>query len=220
MRVVLLGCPGVGKGTQAKLISKHYDIPQISTGDILRTAVAAKTELGLKVKKTMDEGHLVSDDIMIELVKERIAAPDCKKGFLLDGFPRTIPQAESLQKNHIDIDYVIEIKVSDEEIIKRLTGRLVHPASNRIYHILYNPPKIAGKDDITGEDLIQRPDDEENTVRRRLTVFHELTRPLIEYYKNSHKTHFISIDGIGEVDEVKNRIFAALETPREKTSLF
>lgn len=167
----------------------------------------------------MEEGHLVPDEIVTELVKERIKEPDCKNGFLLDGYPRTIPQAETLEKNNIDIDYVIEIKVADEEIIKRLTGRLVHPASNRIYHLHYNPPKNPGKDDITGEDLIQRPDDEESTVRRRLTVFHEQTHPLIEHYKNSSKTHFISIDGIGEVDEVKNRIFAALEKPREKTIL-
>ncbi|HEX2549077.1 MAG TPA: adenylate kinase [Gammaproteobacteria bacterium] len=214
MRVVLLGCPGVGKGTQAKLISKHYQIPQISTGDILRSAVSAESTLGLKVKKTMEEGQLVSDDIMIELVKERIQEPDCKNGFLLDGFPRTIPQAESLRNHHINLDYVIEIQVPDAEIIKRLTGRLVHPASNRIYHISFNPPKNPGKDDVTGEDLVQRPDDEEETVRRRLGVFHEQTRPLIEYYKNSDKTHFISIDGIGDVDEVGQRIFAALEKPR------
>jgi adenylate kinase len=219
MRVVLLGCPGVGKGTQAKLISNHYQIPQISTGDILRNAVNAETTLGQKVKKTMAEGKLVSDDIMIELVKERIQEPDCQNGFLLDGFPRTIPQAESLRIHDIDLDYVIELKVPDDEIIKRLTGRLVHPSSNRIYHIYYNPPKNPGKDDITGENLIQRPDDEEQTVRRRLTIFHEQTRPLIEYYKNSDKTHFISIDGTGEVDKVKNQIFAALEKPREKTSL-
>lgn len=219
MRVVLIGCPGVGKGTQAKLISKQYHIPQISTGDILRAAVNAGTILGNKVKQTMAEGQLVSDDIMIELVKERIKEPDCKNGFLLDGFPRTIPQAESLRKNQIDIDYAIEIKVPDAEIIKRLTGRLVHPSSNRIYHICYNPPKNAGKDDITGEDLIQRPDDQEETVQRRLTVFHEQTRPLIEYYKNSDNTHYILIDGTGKVEEVKNRIVAALEKPREKTFL-
>lgn len=220
MRVVLLGCPGVGKGTQAKLITKHFHIPQISTGDILRAAVSAGSPLGIKVKKTMEEGHLVSDDIMIELVKERIQEPDCNNGFLLDGFPRTIPQAESLRKNNIHLDYIIELDVPDAEIIKRLSGRRVHPASNRIYHLEYNPPQNPGKDDVTGEDLIQRPDDEENTIRHRLTVFHELTRPLVEYYKNSNETQYISIDGSGEVEEVKNRILAALEKPQEMRTSF
>ena len=187
MRLVLLGSPGAGKGTQAQFITARYQIPQISTGDILRSAVSAGTPLGKQVKKTMEEGQLVSDDIMIQLVKERIQQPDCQNGFLLDGYPRTIPQAESLLANNIELDWVIEIKVPDEELIKRLTGRRTHPASGRIYHLIYHPPKVDEKDDVTGEPLIQRSDDQEGTVRNRLTVYHEQTKPLINYYKNPDK---------------------------------
>lgn len=213
MRLVLLGCPGAGKGTQATFIKDKFQIPQISTGEMLRAAIHAGTPLGKQVKQTMDEGRLVSDDIMIQLVKDRIQQADCQKGFLLDGFPRTIPQAEALEKNGIHLDYVIEIKVPDEELIKRLSGRRVHPSSGRIYHVLYTPPQVEGKDDITGEPLIQRPDDEEDTIRKRLDVYHEQTEPLVNYYKNQssegkkHRTCYIQIDGIQPVDKVKEDIF-------------
>lgn len=219
MRLVLLGCPGAGKGTQAKLISEKYHIPQISTGDILRSAVSAGTPLGQQVKHIMEEGKLVSDDIVIQLVAERIQQPDAKHGFLLDGFPRTIPQAESLQKNNIVLDYVIDIKVPDNELIKRLTGRRVHPGSGRTYHVDHHPPKVSGIDDVTGEPLVQRVDDQEDTVRNRLNVFHQQTQPLVDYYKNNaklnHLPRFIEIVGTGTMEEVKNRIFAALDKSRE-----
>ena len=216
MRLVLLGCPGVGKGTQAKFIKDHFHIPQISTGDMLRAAITAGTPLGKQVKHIMDEGQLVSDDIMIQLVKARIQEADCKNGFLLDGFPRTIPQAESLQKNHIDLDYIIEIKVPDAELINRLSGRRVHPASGRVYHIEHNPPKIKDQDDITGEPLIQRLDDHEETIRKRLSVYHNQTEPLVNYYiqaakeESAHAPVHIRIDGLGSVEDVKDKIFAAL----------
>lgn len=210
MRLVLLGCPGAGKGTQAKFITKEFDIPQISTGDILRNAVNAGTPLGKQVKQTMEDGKLVSDDIMIQLVKERFKQPDCKNGFLLDGYPRTIPQAESLKKNNIDLDYVIELQVPDDELIKRLSGRRVHPGSGRIYHVMYNPPKNAERDDETQEPLVQRPDDQEDTVRHRLSVYHQQTSPLVDYYKNQKSTRFVPIDGTGSLEEVKNRIFTVL----------
>jgi len=216
MRLVLLGCPGAGKGTQAQFIKEQFQIPQISTGDMLRTAISTGTVLGKQVKKIMDEGLLVSDDIMIELVKARIQEPDCKNGFLLDGFPRTIPQAESLRKNHIHLDYIIEIQVSDAELIKRLSGRRIHPASGRIYHTIYNPPKNKDKDDLSGEPLIHRPDDHEDTVKKRLTVYHEQTAPLIKYYidlakkKSADAPIYIKIDGLGTLDEIKQRIFAIL----------
>ncbi len=216
MRLVLLGCPGVGKGTQAKFIKERYDIVQISTGDMLRAAVSKGTALGQQVKQIMDEGQLVSDDIMIALVKARVAEPDCANGFLLDGFPRTIPQAEALHQNHVHLDYVVEIRVPDAELIKRLSGRRVHPGSGRVYHLEHNPPKEDNKDDITGEPLIQRPDDHEETIRHRLSVYHQQTEPLVNYYINQainepdHSPIHIRINGIGTVEEVKKRIFAAL----------
>lgn len=212
MRLILLGSPGVGKGTQAKYITERYHIPQISTGDILRAAIAAETPLGKQVKQIMNEGRLVPDDTMIQLIKERVQQPDCKKGFLLDGFPRTIPQAESLQQNHIDIDFVIEIALPEEEVIKRLSGRRIHLASGRVYHILYNPPKVDGIDDITSEPIIQRVDDSEDTVRKRLAIYHQQTEPLVNYYKNAalvekkERPVYISIDGRGTVESVTERI--------------
>lgn len=216
MRLMLLGCPGAGKGTQAQFIKEQFHIPQISTGDMLRTAITAGTPLGKRVKKIMEEGQLVSDDIMIELVKSRIQEFDCKNGFLLDGFPRTIPQAESLQNNQIYLDFVIEIQVPDEDLIKRLSGRRSHPASGRVYHILYNPPKVADKDDMTGEPLVHRPDDHEDTIKKRLAVYHQQTEPLVKYYIDRARHDpvnapiYVKIDGTGSMDEVKQRIFAAL----------
>jgi adenylate kinase len=215
MRLVLLGCPGAGKGTQAKFITEKYKIPQISTGDTLRAAVNAGTPLGLQVKKTMDEGRLVSDDIMIQLVKDRLQQADCHNGFLLDGYPRTLPQANSLVENHITLDYVIQIKVPDEELIQRLSGRRTHPASGRVYHVLFNPPKIEGKDDITGEPLIQRVDDSEETIKNRLAVYHKQTEPLVNYYKEksdqAYMPHYIEIDGTGAMSDVTEKIFSALD---------
>lgn len=223
MRLVLLGCPGAGKGTQATFITKKYNIPQISTGDILRAAVNASTPLGIQVKQTIDEGGLVSDDIMIQLVKNRLQQPDCINGFLLDGYPRTLPQADSLLQNHIDLDYVIQIKVPDEELIKRLSGRRIHPASGRVYHTLFNPPKINGKDDITGEPLIQRIDDHEDTVKNRLKVYHTQTEPLVNYYKNGsdklHMPHYIEIDGTGTMEGVMNSILSALHQSTDQLPL-
>lgn len=213
MRLMLLGCPGAGKGTQASLIREKYQIPQISTGDMLRAAISAGTDLGKQVKQIMDEGRLVSDDIMIQLVKERINQPDCQHGFLLDGFPRTIPQAEALRDNNIYLDYVIEIDVPDEELIKRLSGRRVHPASGRVYHLIYNPPRVEGKDDFTSEPLVQRPDDQEETIRKRLMVYHQQTKPLVNYYlqaSGKNTPAYIKIDGTGLVEDVSQRIFTAL----------
>jgi adenylate kinase len=217
MRLMLLGSPGAGKGTQAQFITEHYGIPQISTGAMLRAAVAAGSLLGQKAKAIMDAGQLVSDDIMINLVKERINQPDCKNGFLLDGFPRTIPQAEALAEAGIKLDYVIEIDVDDEEIVHRMSGRLIHPASGRTYHKDYHPPKVAGKDDETGEALIQRDDDKEETVRHRLKVYHDQTKPLVNYYQNYIKAHhghgpqYAAVDGTGDVQAIRDRIFAVLE---------
>lgn len=214
MRLILLGCPGAGKGTQAKYIIEKFHIPQISTGDILRAAVSAGTPLGKQVKQIMDEGRLVSDDIMIQLVKERIASPECQNGFLLDGFPRTVPQAESLRNNHVHIDHVIEINVPDDELIKRLSGRRVHQASGRIYHIIYNPPKVENKDDVTGEPLIQRIDDHEDTVRKRLAIYHQQTEPLIQYYKNAsgaNAPRYGQVDGTQSVEAVRDQIINQLK---------
>ncbi|MGL4668101.1 MAG: adenylate kinase, partial [Saezia sp.] len=182
MRLILLGAPGAGKGTQAQFICATYGIPQISTGDMLRAAVKAGTPLGIAAKKVMDSGALVSDEIIIGLVKERIAEPDCAKGFLFDGFPRTIPQADAMKDAGVILDYVLEIDVPDELIVERMSGRLMHPTSGRTYHTKYNPPKVAGKDDVTAEPLIQRDDDKEETVRKRLDVYHEQTEPLLAYY--------------------------------------
>ncbi len=217
MQIILLGGPGAGKGTQAGFITKKYNIPQISTGDMLRAAVKEGTPMGLEAKKIMDVGGLVSDEIILGLVKERIAKDDCAKGFLLDGFPRTIPQAEAVKAQGIVIDSVVEIAVDDEEIIKRMSGRRVHLASGRTYHLKYNPPKVSGKDDETGEDLIQRDDDQEATVRKRLDVYHEQTEPLISFYSEWASSGqepapaYHKIEGIGSVDQIRDRVFAALE---------
>jgi adenylate kinase len=211
MRIILLGSPGSGKGTQAQFITEKYAIPQISTGDMLRAAVRAGTPLGVEAKKVMDAGGLVSDDIILGLIKERIAKADCQNGFLLDGFPRTIAQAEGLKAMGIAIDHVIEIVVEDEEIVKRMAGRRVHLASGRSYHVLFNPPKVEGLDDVTGEPLILRDDDKEETVRKRLSVYHEQTKPLVDYYSaTGQMVQFSSIVGVGSVDEITAKVFAIL----------
>jgi len=215
MRIILLGPPGAGKGTQADFICEQYDIPLLSSGNILRAEIAAGTRLGKSVKKIIDGGHLIPDKKIVAIMKSRIKEKDCKNGFIFDGFPRTIPQARALKKSGIHIDYVIEIVIDDEEIIKRLTGRRTHPASGRTYHLLYNPPKEAGKDDVTGEPLIQREDDNERTVRERITVYHQRTEALEDYYhqlqkEESRAPKFIKVDGRGSVEEVRDRIFAAL----------
>jgi len=213
MRLILLGAPGAGKGTQAQFISEKYAIPQISTGDMLRAAVKAGTELGLKAKEVMDSGGLVSDDIIIGLVKERITEPDCADGFLFDGFPRTIPQAESMVQAGVVIDHVLEIAVDDEEIVARLSGRRVHPGSGRVYHLLYNPPKVEGVDDETGEPLVQRDDDHEETVRRRLDVYQSQTSPLISFYQDmsgDDAPKYHRVPGVGTVDEIKQQVLASL----------
>ncbi|MEQ3693809.1 MAG: adenylate kinase [Alcanivorax sp.] len=216
MRVILLGAPGAGKGTQAQFICEKFAIPQISTGDMLRAAVKAGSELGLKVKEIMETGGLVSDEIIIDLVKERIQQDDCANGFLFDGFPRTIPQAEAMLEAGVDIDYVIEIDVADDEIVKRLSGRRVHPGSGRIYHILFNQPKIEGKDDETGEDLIQRADDEEETVRKRLAIYHDQTAPLVSFYKKLREEkgdaapQHAHIPGVGSLSEITAKVMSAL----------
>lgn len=214
MRVILLGGPGAGKGTQANYIKERYSIPQISTGDMLRAHVKSGTELGIAAKKIMDEGGLVSDDIIMGMVKERITEDDCKNGYLFDGFPRTIPQAEALKDAGIEIDAVVEIDVPDGEIIKRMSGRRVHLASGRTYHVTFNPPKVEGKDDETGEDLIQRDDDQEETVKARLDVYHDQTEPLIAFYTKeagNGACNYVKIDGVGSVDDIRNAIFAGLD---------
>jgi len=217
MNIILLGPPGAGKGTQASHICEKFNIPQISTGDMLRAAVVAKTPIGLKAKKVIDEGNLVSDDIIIELVKERIQSQDCKNGYLFDGFPRTIAQADALKLEDIKIDYVVEVQVPDEDIVVRMSGRRVHLSSGRTYHIVFNPPNVKNKDDLTGDDLIQRVDDQEEIVRDRLSIYHEQTQPLVNYYrevalKHNSVTKFYAISGVGTLDEVKTRINAALES--------
>jgi adenylate kinase len=216
MRLILLGGPGAGKGTQATFITQKYGIPQISTGDMLRAAVKAGTPLGLAAKQVMDRGFLVSDDIIIGLVKERIKAPDCASGFLFDGFPRTIPQAEAMRESGVRIEHVVEIAVPDAVIIERMSGRRVHQASGRTYHMKYNPPKNDTKDDVTGEHLIQRVDDKEETVKNRLGIYHDQTEPLVDFYEKWSKAgdgsapSYHRVDGIGTVDEVRERVFAAL----------
>lgn len=216
MRLILLGGPGAGKGTQANFITEEYGIPQISTGDMLRAAVKAGTPMGLEAKKIMDAGGLVSDEIIIGIVKDRLAEDDCKEGYLLDGFPRTLPQADAMKENGIDIDYVVEIAVDDTEIIKRMSGRRVHLSSGRTYHVIYNPPKQKNTDDVTGEALIQREDDQEETVKKRLDVYHEQTEPLVTYYSDwadagsKNAPQYIKIDGIGKVEEIKESIFSKL----------
>jgi len=215
MRIILLGGPGAGKGTQANFIKEKFNIPQISTGDMLRAAVKAGTPLGIEAKKVMDAGGLVSDDIILGLIDERILQDDCNNGFLFDGFPRTLEQAEAL-KNKVDVDAVVEIAVDDEEIIRRMSGRRVHPASGRTYHVVFNPPKVEGKDDVSGEDLIQRDDDQEETVKKRLEVYHDQTEPLIDYYSgwaNSAQASapkYIKINGIGKVEQIRDQIFQKL----------
>lgn len=214
MRIILLGAPGAGKGTQAQFIMEHFGIPQISTGDMLRAAVKAGTPLGLEAKKVMDAGQLVSDDLIIGLVKERIAQDDCAKGFLLDGFPRTIPQADAMVANGIAIDHVVEIDVPDEEIVKRMSGRRVHPGSGRTYHVVFNPPKVEGQDDVTGEELVIRPDDEEATVRKRLDIYHEQTKPLVDYYGKmaaEGNTKYSKFDGTQSVADVTAAVVEALK---------
>ncbi|MBK7768141.1 MAG: adenylate kinase [Sulfuritalea sp.] len=216
MKLILLGGPGAGKGTQAAFITEKFGIPQISTGDMLRTAVKAGTTMGLAAKQVMDAGGLVSDDIILALVAERLKQPDCAKGFLFDGFPRTLPQAEALRAQGVELDYVLEIDVSDEEIIKRMSGRRVHPGSGRTYHLVFNPPKVAGRDDVTGEPLIQRDDDKEETVRKRLSVYHSQTKPLIDYYAKWSATgakgapRHRKVSGVGSLDEIKTAVFSAL----------
>lgn len=217
MRVILLGPPGAGKGTQAAFIVERYGIPQISTGDMLRAAVKAGTPIGVAAKKVMDAGQLVSDDIIIALVKERLKAPDCAAGYLFDGFPRTLPQAEALKTAGIKVDVVLEIDVPDAEIIERLSGRRVHPASGRTYHVKFNPPKIPGRDDVTGEPLIQRDDDREDVVRKRLEVYHAQTRVLVDYYTKWAASgdplapRYRKVSGVGSVEEIRDRVFHALE---------
>ena len=216
MRLILLGAPGAGKGTQATFICQKYGIPQISTGDMLRAAVKAGTPLGLQAKAVMDSGALVSDDIIIGLVKERITQPDCAKGFLFDGFPRTIPQADAMKAAGVKLDYVLEIDVPFDAIIERMSGRRSHPTSGRTYHVKFNPPKVEGKDDITGEELIQREDDKEETVKKRLQVYSDQTRPLVDYYSNWAKAEpaaapkYRAISGTGSVDEITTRALQAL----------
>lgn len=218
MRLILLGCPGAGKGTQAKFITERYQIPQISTGDILRAAIRQGSELGNKVKTIVESGQLVPDEVVILLVQERLTQPDTQNGFLLDGFPRTVAQAEALSKI-TDIDCVIDIDVPAEEVIQRLSGRRIHPASGRTYHITNQPPKIEGKDDVTGEPLIQRPDDTEETVRKRLEVYQTQTSPLRDFYKNYPVTNtqapnYVKIEGTGSVDEIRDHIFSVLDKQR------
>jgi adenylate kinase len=217
MRLILLGAPGAGKGTQAAHITGKYGIPQISTGDMLRAAVKAGTPMGLEAKKFMDAGALVPDEVIIGLVKERIRQPDAAKGFLFDGFPRTIPQADAMKAAAVNLDYVIEVDVEDSEIIKRLSGRRVHPGSGRTYHVVFNPPKVAGKDDVTGEDLIQRDDDKEATNKKRLEVYHSQTKPLVAYYSKWAASgapgapKYAKVAGIGSMESIRDRIFAALK---------
>ncbi|MFT5575465.1 MAG: adenylate kinase [Bermanella sp.] len=213
MRVILLGPPGAGKGTQAQFICEHFSIPQISTGDMLRSAVNAESELGLQVKEVMTSGGLVSDDIIIALVKERIQDADCKNGFLFDGFPRTIPQAESLLEAGVNIDKVLEIAVEDDEIVSRMSGRRVHPTSGRVYHVDNNPPTQAGFDDVSGEALVQREDDQEDTVRKRLAVYHEQTKPLVAFYQQLEGTiapAYSRIEGVGDVNAIRDQMLSAL----------
>ncbi|MBR6027075.1 MAG: adenylate kinase [Neisseriaceae bacterium] len=214
MKILLLGAPGAGKGTQAHFIVEAFDIPQISTGDMLRAAVELGTPLGLEIKKVMNSGGLVSDEIIINLIKDRISMPDCANGFLFDGFPRTLAQAEALRDAGVELDAVVEIDVPDQNIIERMSGRRIHLASGRTYHIVHNPPKVEGKDDITGEDLIQRDDDKEETVKKRLAIYHEQTEVLVNFYgkqaADSGTPKYIKVDGTQSVDNVRNTIFSAL----------
>ncbi|MGY6270256.1 adenylate kinase [Achromobacter denitrificans] len=217
MRLILLGPPGAGKGTQAAFLTQHFGIPQISTGDMLRAAVKAGTPLGIEAKKVMDAGGLVSDEIIIGLVQDRLTQPDCANGYLFDGFPRTIPQADALKSAGVKLDYVVEIEVPEEDIIERMSGRRVHQPSGRSYHVRFNPPKVEGQDDVTGEALIQRDDDREDTVRNRLSVYREQTRPLVDYYstwaqQDAAAPKYRKISGVGAVDEIKSRLFEAVKS--------
>ena len=223
MRILLLGLPGAGKGTQAQFLIERYKIPQISTGDMLRAAMKANSPLGNEVRGHMDRGALVPDQVVIELVKERIKAPDCAKGFIMDGFPRTLPQAEALRQAGIDINFVIEIEVGDGEILRRMSGRRVHPPSGRSYHIEFKPPLVEGKDDVTGEPLVQRNDDNEETVKRRIQTYHDQTKPLINYYLSwaasgdQRAPHYVNIYGRGTVEHIRDKIFAAIESHTSRT---
>lgn len=216
MKIILLGMPGAGKGTQAQFLMDRYRIPQISTGDMLRAAIKAGTPLGREAKKFMDNGELVPDRVVIELVKRRVKEPDCARGFIIDGFPRTIPQADAMRDAGIDMDFVVEIAVGDGEILRRMSGRRVHPASGRTYHVTFHPPRVPGKDDVTGEDLVQRPDDNEETVKRRIVNYHAQTSPLIAYYSrwsasgDPRAPRCVKIDGTGKVEQIRDRLFAAL----------
>lgn len=216
MRLILLGGPGAGKGTQASYITEEFGIPQISTGDMLRAAVAAGTQLGLEAKALMEAGELVSDNLIISLIKDRLQQDDCSNGYLLDGFPRTIPQADAMKENNIDIDFIVELKVDDDEIVKRISGRRAHLASGRTYHVTYNPPKKQGVDDVTGEPLVQREDDSEETVKNRLAVYHEQTEPLVKYYKTFAESGgekspcYVSIEGVGSVEDIRDKVLNAL----------
>jgi adenylate kinase len=217
MRLMLLGPPGAGKGTQAEFIKRRFGIPQIATGEMLRAAAKAGTPLGLAAKKVMESGDLVSDDIIVGLVKEKLGQPDCSRGCLFDGFPRTIPQAEAMRSSGIDLDYVLEIEVGEDDLLERLSGRRVHPASGRNYHVKFNPPKVPGKDDVTGEPLVQREDDREETVRNRIEVYKKQTRPLVEYYSkwaaqgDPRAPRYVKVSGVGPVEQIRDRIFAALK---------
>lgn len=224
MRILLLGLPGAGKGTQAQFLIERYNIPQISTGDMLRAAMKANSSLGNEARSYMDRGHLVPDQIVIALVKERIKSKDCADGFIMDGFPRTLPQAEALREAGIDIDFVIEIEVADDEILKRMSGRRVHPGSGRTYHVEFNPPLVPGKDDITGEPLVQRPDDNENTVKERIATYHSQTKPLINYYLNwgtsgdARAPQYVNIYGRGSVEHIRDKIVATIDSRKPQSS--
>jgi adenylate kinase len=216
---MLLGPPGAGKGTQASFIKERFGIPQIATGDMLRAAVKAGTPLGIEAKKIMDSGKLVSDDIIVGLVRERLKQPDCARGYLFDGFPRTIPQADALRSSGVPLDYVLEIDVGEDELLERISGRRVHPESGRSYHVKFHPPKLPGKDDLTGEPLVQRPDDREETVRNRIDVYKKQTRPLVDYYAkwaaqgDPHAPRYVKISGVGPVEQIRDRVLAALKSP-------
>lgn len=223
MRILLLGLPGAGKGTQAQFLIERYKIPQISTGDMLREAIKSGTPLGNEARSYMDRGALVPDPLVIELVKERIKAPDCTNGFILDGFPRTLPQAEALRRASIDINFVVEIEVADDEILRRMIGRRVHLASGRSYHIDFHPPRVAGKDDVTGEPLVQRSDDNEETVKKRIKTYHDQTKPLVNYYLSwaasgdPRAPHYVNIYGRGSVDHIRDKMLAAIESHTSRT---
>jgi adenylate kinase len=216
MRIILLGLPGAGKGTQAQFLMQRYKIPQISTGAMLRAEVAAGSAIGQEAQEYMDAGNLVPDQLVIEMVKKRIAQPDCANGFIIDGFPRTVAQAEALRRSDIDIDFVVEIEVGDHEILRRMSGRRVHPASGRTYHVEFNPPKVPDRDDVTGEPLVQRPDDTEETVNKRIASYHALTKPLINYYLkwaesgDERAPHYVNIYGRGSIEHIHDKMFAAL----------